>query len=42
MLLLRGVSEAVMCQLVLAGWERSSSVGGDKGTGGDDPGNGAG
>ncbi|CAM9835664.1 unnamed protein product, partial [Pylaiella littoralis] len=27
MLLLRGVSEAVMCQLVLAGWERSSSVG---------------
>lgn len=28
MLLLRGVPEAVMCQLVLAGWEQSSRVGG--------------
>eukprot|EP00903_Cladosiphon_okamuranus_P010123 g9586.t1 len=28
MLLLKGVPEAVMCQLVLAGWEESSCVGG--------------
>lgn len=41
MLLLRGVSEAVMCQLVLTGWEQSSSVDDDKGTGGGHWGNGA-
>lgn len=29
MLLLKGIPEAVMCQLVLVGWEQSSCVGGE-------------